>query len=161
MIGTKVIGMAELGVVKKPEKIMTVGLGSCIGITMYDETTKIGGMVHVMLPEFKSGSSDNKAKFADTGAELLLAEMIKHGARRTAIVAKIAGGAHMFGGMNPKSDILKVGDRNAMQSTAALQRLHIPLIARDTGGQYGRTIELDTEDGRLRVKTVGRGEKFL
>lgn len=157
---TQVIKIAELGVVKCPDRITTLGLGSCIGVVLYDKVNKIGGMVHVMLPECK-GSAENKAKFADTGVDLLLNEMLKRGVNRKALVAKIAGGAHMFGGLNSKSDILKVGDRNAANSIAALSRLRIPLVAKDVGGQYGRTIELNTEDGMLRVKTVGRGEKLI
>ncbi len=162
-MGVVVIGMAELGVVKVPDKITTLGLGSCIGLTMYDKINKVAGMVHVVLPDSTQVSgSANKAKFADTGVIALLDEMIKKGAKKPNIVAKLAGGAHMFGHLgNGKSDILKVGDRNAGNCIAALLRLKIPIAGRDIGGQYGRTIELSPEDGSLKVKTVGRGERFL
>ena len=155
-----VIGLAQLGVVKYPKTISTLGLGSCIGVTLYDKIHKIGGMVHVVLPEGAPGEK-NRAKFANLGVDALLQEMLKNGAARNALVAKMAGGAHMFGGVNPSSDILKVGDRNAAQVAMALMRLRIPIQARDVGGQYGRTIVLNTEDGSLFVKTVGKGEKTL
>ncbi len=159
-----VIGMAELNVVKNPNNITTLGLGSCIGLTMYDKINKIGGMVHVVLPDStKAAASGNKAKFADTGVEALLEAMLRNGANRASIVAKLAGGAHMFGQKSSggKNDMLKVGDRNAGNCIAALLRLKIPIAGRDIGGQYGRTIELVTADGGLRIKTVGRGERFI
>ncbi len=162
-MGVTVIGMAELGVVKVPDKITTLGLGSCIGLTMYDKVNKIGGMIHVVLPDStKVSGAPNKAKFADTGVPALLDAMLRKGASRPNIVAKLAGGAHMFGQANGgKSDILKVGERNAGACITALLKLKIPITARDIGGQYGRTIELSCEEGALRIKTVGRGEKFI
>lgn len=157
---TVIIGMAELAVVKAPQHVATLGLGSCVGVVLYDKINKIGGMVHIVMPD--SGKKPNviRAKFADTGVEELVSQMVKAGANRRALVAKLAGGAHMFGGLG-KSDALKVGDRNAFNSKMAVLRLKIPILAEDMGGSYGRTIELDTEDGLLMVKTVGKGVKTL
>jgi len=149
-----------MGVVKPPQNISTLGLGSCVGVVLYDKTTKIGGMVHIVLPDSKNAPGANKAKFADTGVEELLNQMLKAGANRRAIVAKMAGGAHMFGGINA-SDTLKVGQRNAFMSKINIIKLKIPLVAEDVGGTYGRTIELNTADGSLMVKTVGKGVKTL
>ena len=157
---TVIIGMAELAVVKAPQHVATLGLGSCIGVVLYDKINKIGGMVHIVMPD--SGKRPNviRAKFADTGVDELLSQMLKAGANQRAVVAKLAGGAHMFGGLG-KSDALKVGDRNAFNSKMAVLRLRIPIIAEDMGGSYGRTIELDPENGLLMVKTVGKGVKTL
>lgn len=157
---TVIIGMAELAVVKAPQHVATLGLGSCVGVVLYDKINKIGGMVHIVMPD--SGKKPNviRAKFADTGVEELVSQMVKAGANRRALVAKLAGGAHMFGGLG-KSDALKVGDRNAFNSKMAVLRLKIPILAEDMGGSYGRTIELDPEDGLLMVKTVGKGVKTL
>lgn len=157
---TVIIGMAELAVVKAPQHVATLGLGSCIGIVLYDKINKIGGMVHVVLPDSGKRPDVVRAKFADTGVDELLDQMLKAGANRRALIAKLAGGAHMFGGLG-KSDALKVGDRNAFNSKMAVLRLRIPIIAEDMGGSYGRTIELDTENGSLMVKTVGKGIKAL
>ena len=104
------VGMADLNVCKAPDGLTTLGLGSCIGLTLYDPVTKIGGMVHYMLPDStKVSNNSNKAKFADTGIEELL---IAAGASKTRLVAKIAGGAKMFE-VSGLSDVGNIGARNA------------------------------------------------
>ncbi len=156
-----IIGMAELDVVKCPQNITTLGLGSCVGVVLYDKTNKIGGMVHVVLPDSKTASGPiNKAKFADTGVVELYNKMLKAGANKVTMVAKLAGGAHMFGNIM-QNDALKVGDRNAFNTKMAVLKLRIPIVAEDLGGSYGRTIELNTQDGGLTVKTVGKGINVL
>lgn len=157
---TVIIGMAELGVVKAPQHIATLGLGSCVGVVLYDKINKIGGMVHIVMPDSGKRPDVLRAKFADTGVEELLRQMLKAGANRRGIVAKLAGGAHMFGGIG-RSDALKVGERNAYNSKIAVLKLKIPILAEDLGGNYGRTIELDPDDGMLMVKTVGKGIKVI
>lgn len=155
-----IIGMAELGIVKSPEKITTLGLGSCIGVVLYDRITKIGGMVHIVLPDSKNQTGINRAKFADTGIDELLKRMLSLGANRSVITAKLAGGANMFGSLQ-KNDLLNVGVRNAEWSKISLEKLRIPIIAEDLGGSHGRTIELNTEDGALKIRTLGKSEAFI
>lgn len=107
------VGMADLNICKAPDVIMTIGLGSCIGLTLYDPVTKIGGMVHYMLPDSTATENNgNIAKFADTGIEELLKQVTRAGASRSRLVAKIAGGAKMFG-VAQLSNIGSIGDRNA------------------------------------------------
>ncbi len=157
---TQIIGMAEMGVVRAPQHIATLGLGSCVGIVLYDPTTKIGGMVHVVMPDSKNQQNVNYAKFADTGPAALLQAMMKIGARRQSVVAKLVGGAHMFGSIT-QGDTMKIGERNSFNSKMAVLRLKIRIVAEDLRGTYGRTIELDAQTGDLMVKTVGRGVKVL
>ena len=157
---TVIIGLAEMSVEKAPNRITTLGLGSCVGVTLYDRVSKIGGMVHIVLPEGGNTPGAVPAKYADTAVNALLNEMLRAGANRSTIVAKMAGGAHMFGKIGV-GDGLKVGDRNAYKSKLAILKLHIPIVAEDLGGTYGRTIELDTEDGSLLIKTVGKGSKVV
>ena len=136
------VGMADLNLCRDPDIITTLGLGSCIGIALYDPSTKIGGLAHIMLPDStKMRNNSNIAKFADTGIEELLNRMIKAGAVKSRLVAKIAGGAKMFE-VSGLSDIGNVGQRNAEASRAKLKQLGIRLIAEDTGLNYGRTVEL-------------------
>ncbi len=155
-----IIGMAELGVVKSPQRITTLGLGSCVGVVLYDRITKIGGMVHIVLPDSKNQTGINRAKFADTGIEELLKKMLCTGANRNVITAKLAGGANMFGSLQ-KNDLLNVGVRNAEYSKLFLGKLRIPIVAEDLGGSHGRTIELNTEDGTLKIKTLGKSETII
>ena len=159
-MGMIVVGMADLRVAKSPDILTTLGLGSCIGITLYDKVHKVGGLAHVMLPTYKGFEGQNIAKFADSAIIELFKQVTRLGATKNSLVAKIAGGAHMFG-HSQNSDIMKIGERNAKASLAILAQLGIPLHANDTGGTHGRTIELDTETGALKIKTVGLGEKFI
>ncbi len=153
---TIVVGMADMNLCKGPDSLTTIGLGSCIGISLYDPTTKIAGMVHIMLPystQIKERS--NRAKFADTGISDLFNTMIRCGASKATIVAKIAGGAHMFN-FSTANDQLKIGQKNIIASKEVLKQLGIRLIAEDTGGNYGRTIELRGTDGSVLVKAIGK-----
>ena len=159
-MGMIVVGMADLKVAKDPDNLTTLGLGSCIGITLYDRAKKIGGLAHVMLPTYKGFEGQNIAKFADSAIIELVNQITRIGASRNSLVAKIAGGAHMFG-HSQNSDIMKIGERNAKASIAILSQLRIPIQANDTGGTHGRTIELYMDTGALKIKTVGLGEKFI
>lgn len=128
-----------------PDMITTLGLGSCIGIALYDPVTKIGGLAHIMLPDStQMRNNTNIAKFADTGIEELVKRMVSAGAGKSRLVAKIAGGAKMFE-VSGMSAIGNVGQRNAEASKAKLKQMGIPLLAEDTGLNYGRTVELYTE----------------
>lgn len=155
------VGMADLNVCKDPDIITTLGLGSCIGIALYDPVTKIGGLAHIMLPDStKMRNNSNIAKFADTGIEELLKRVIKEGASKTRLVAKIAGGAKMFE-VSGLSDIGNVGLRNAEASKAKLKELGIRLVAEDTGLNYGRTVELHCDTGEYYIKSVGKPIKII
>ena len=155
------VGMADLNIAKYPGVLITLGLGSCVGIALFDPVSKIGGLAHIMLPSSTQvKNNSNKAKFADTAIVELLNMMISAGARKSSIVAKLAGGAQMFS-FSQANDIMRIGQRNAAASKEALESLSIPVVAEDTGGNYGRTIELYTENGILLVKTIGYGIKQL
>lgn len=155
------VGMADINIVKSPGMLTTLGLGSCVGIALYDKYNKIAGLAHVMLPSSKEIKDNrNKSKFVDTGIELLVEMMLKEGAKKGNIVAKIAGGSQMFS-FNGSSNILKIGERNVMATKEKLKEMDIRIIAEDTGGNYGRTIELNAADGLLLIKTIGHGIKTI
>ena len=159
-MGVIVVGMADLKVAKHPDILTTLGLGSCVGITLFDKGKQIGGLAHVMLPTYKGYEGQNIAKFADSAIIELINQLGRIGAARAQLVAKIAGGAHMFG-KTQNNDMLKIGERNAAASLAILKQLGIPVHANDTGGTHGRTIELYMDTGALKIKSVGAGEKFI
>ncbi|MGN0350447.1 MAG: chemotaxis protein CheD [Roseburia sp.] len=155
------VGMADLNICKAPDVITTLGLGSCIGLTFYDPVTKIGGMVHYMLPDStKVKNNSNIAKFGDTGIEELLKRVVAAGASRTRLVAKIAGGAKMFE-VSGLSDIGNIGARNAEAAKMKLKELGIRLVAEDTGLNYGRTVELHCDTGEFYIKAVGKPLKII
>lgn len=155
------VGMADYKVGRNPASLISYGLGSCVGIALFDATAKVGGLAHIMLPDStQARSTDNPAKFADTALPLMLNEIIKLGAAKSRITAKIAGGAQMFTFTNT-TDIMRVGERNVEAVRSVLKKLDIRLIAEDTGGNYGRTVELKLDTGVFRVKTIDKGEKAL
>lgn len=155
------VGMADLNVCKSPDIIITLGLGSCVGVALYDPTTKIGGLAHVMLPDSTQiRNNSNIAKFADTGIEELVRRVTEAGAKRSQLKAKIAGGAKMFA-VSGLSDVGNIGERNAVSAKQKLKELGIPLIAEDTGLNYGRTVELHCETGEFHIKSVGKPLKII
>ena len=155
------VGMADYKVGRDPASLISYGLGSCVGIALYDQAMKIGGLAHIMLPDSSHArSTENPAKFADTALPLMIADMVKLGAVKSRITAKIAGGSQMFTFTNA-TDIMRVGERNAEAVRVILKKLDIRMLADDTGGNYGRTVELRLETGIFRVKTIDKGEKEL
>jgi len=155
-----IVRMADYAVARKPTRLVSLGLGSCVGIALYDPQVQIGGLVHIMLPSVNlARSKDNKAKFADTGIAHLVKEMQKEGALKQRMVAKIAGGASMF---SFTSDCqMNIGERNVEMTKKVLAELGVKIIAEDTGMDYGRTIELDTETGMLQVRSMRKGNKEI
>ena len=150
------VGMADLNICRSPDAITTLGLGSCVGAVIFDPMHKIAGLAHVMLPDSLAvRNNSNIAKFADTGLEELYRRMMKMGAARVGLKAKIAGGAQMFA-FNASNDMLRVGDRNVEAVKKKLAQLGIPVIAQDTGKNFGRTIEFYPETGELLIRAVGK-----
>lgn len=155
------VGMADYKTGRNPDSLISYGLGSCIGIALFDSINKIGGLAHIMLPDStQARNAENPAKFANTALPLMLDEMLKMGAIKSRITAKIAGGAQMFTFANA-TDVMRVGERNAEAVRIILKSMDIRIIADDTGGNYGRTVELKLDTGIYRVKTIAKGEKEL
>lgn len=155
------VGMADLKTCVSPDGVTTLGLGSCVGIALRDPVTKVGGLAHIMLPNSEEirNSSQNIAKFADTGIVELVRQMEKLGAKKERIVAKIAGGAAMF--VTSRADIVHVGQRNVEATEKKLRELKIPILANDTGANYGRTVTFFPETGEFHIRAVGRTEVII
>lgn len=152
------VGMADLKTANQPCLLTTVGLGSCVGIALLDIGRNVSGMAHIMLPNSQLiTNNSNRAKFADTAVDTLVEQMLGLGARQTHIVAKLAGGACMFGNAGAVNSLLNIGERNIAASQARLKHYRIPVLALDVGGDYGRTIELNSLTGALKIKTVAHG----
>jgi len=156
-----VVGMADLNVTKSPGVLTTLGLGSCVGIALYDAVNKIAGLAHIMLPDSTQFQSNLiVAKFADTALIRLVNDMAKIGAMRGSLKAKIAGGAQMFA-FNSTNESMRIGDRNVEAVMKNLRIMNIPLVGQDTGSNYGRTVELSAQDGSFFIKTIGSGNKYI
>lgn len=152
------VGMADLNICVSPDSITTLGLGSCVGIALRDPVTKIGGLAHIMLPDSTAiRNNSNIPKFADTGIEELVRQVVAKGANRGRLVAKIAGGAQMFA-FQSKNEMVRVGERNVEATKKKLAQLKIPILAEDTGKDYGRTVIFYPETGNFVIRAVGKQE---
>lgn len=153
------IGIADLNVARQPDVLVTYALGSCVGICLYDQIAKVAGMSHILLPS--SGQipgNTTPMKFADTAIPMLMVKMQAMGARPNQIKAKIAGGAQMFASSGNAS-IANIGARNVLAVKDTLQRLRIPILAEDTGSNYGRTLLFDAASFSMTVRSPKQPEK--
>lgn len=155
------VGIGEYRVARNPGRLVTLGLGSCVGIGMWDPATKIGGLLHIMLPSSKEFTKLNKReKYADLGIPLMLKELLELGAGRGRITAKLVGGAQMFSGLD-KKQLFNIGERNVQASRSILRELNISVAGEDVGGSRGRTMYLDLQSGQVLIKTLGKDIKVL
>ena len=156
-----IVGMGDLNCTKNPGVLATIGLGSCVGISLYDPLSKVIGLAHCMLPDStKILNNTNLAKFVDTAVIRLINDMARIGANKRNLKAKIAGGAQMFN-FNSTNELMRIGDRNVEATYKVLGQLCIPICGEDTGDNYGRTVELYSEDGRMLIKTIGHGNRVI
>lgn len=144
--------MSEIKVGRDPVLLACIGLGSCIGVVLYDPEKRIGGLAHVMLPG-NSRQEGLVGKFVNTAIEEMIKEMKTKGADKKRIRAKIFGGANMFPSLNSRT-ILLIGERNIKAVREELKKWEIPLVAKDVGGTEGRTIIFNTHDGKVTMKTL-------
>jgi len=155
------VGMADLNSAKHPAMLTTLGLGSCVGIALYDSVAQVAGLAHCMLPDSTQISNNsNRAKFVDTAVVDLIDDMVRLGASQSRIVAKLAGGAQMFG-FTSTNETMRIGDRNVEATINVLRRLRIRILSQDVKENFGRTVELFTEDGSFVIKTIGKGNKTI
>lgn len=156
------VGIADMNIAKAPDKIRTSGLGSCVGVVLYDERSTTVGMVHVMLPDSTLGRTEviNIAKFADTGIPAMVEQLKIEGIQPFKLRAKIAGGAQMFQFTSAKNT-MRIGPRNVEAVKEYLKKYSIPIIAEDTGGNSGRTIEFDPITKLLNIRTVNQGVRNI
>jgi len=156
------VGIAQIRVAENPARLICLGLGSCVAVALWDSSTKIGGIAHVMLPDSstsREGIPLKLGKYGDTAIEELIGEMKKKGANYIMIIAKIAGGSHMFKMVSP--NIGDIGKKNLEAVREALKKHHVRVVAEDVGGSTGRSVELDTETGKLIIRSVHGGSRIL
>ena len=148
------VGMADYKICRPPQKILTLGLGSCLGVVLYDAAAKLCGLAHVMLPDSRSISNNaNRMKFVDTCLTDMYHELLVETADPKNLVAKVAGGAKMFS-QDSTNEFLNIGAQNYVAVVMQLAKFRIPIIAEDVGDTFSRTIKFDPETGMLLVKAV-------
>ena len=156
------VGMADWKLCLGDDTITTLGLGSCVGVAVRDPGSGVGGLAHVMLPDStETTNNSNRMKFADTAITDMIAEMVKKGANKSRLVAKLAGGAQMFTFGSSKNDMMRVGDRNVAACEKKLKELGIKVLTKDTGENYGRTVIFTPATGDYVIRSVGKPEKTI
>lgn len=149
------VGIADYKVATSPQKLITLGLGSCVGVALYDSVSKVGGLLHIMLPDSTQFQNVSKpAKFADTGIPLMIDDIKRRGGNVTRLTAKLAGGAQMFSGLDEKF-VLNIGQRNSLMVREILKKMGIRILAEELGGNKGRTMIFDTTSGQVTIRTIG------
>ena len=138
--------------------LVTIGLGSCIGLALVDG--RVGGLAHVVLPSSNGQGAQEPGKYGDLAVAALLEAVIAAGAVRSRLVAVLVGGAHMFSFKSASGD-LDIGGRNAAAVEAELAKLRIPVKATATGGSKGRTVRVFPDGGTVVAKEAGGSEVEL
>lgn len=153
------VGMAQMKIASSPVVLVTRGLGSCLGIVIYDSNKKAGGLAHTMLPHIgETKIKSNPVKFVDSAISLIIDQLREKGSKPADLVAKLFGGAHMFTSI-PLQGPFTVGTQNIKAAKEKLDYYQIKVAAEDTGSNYGRTISFDLNTGKVKVKTAFYGEK--
>jgi chemotaxis protein CheD len=153
------VRMGELAVSGEPGHVLvSLGLGSCIGLALLDQRTRRAGLAHVVLPQSQGHNADNPMKFADRAVPELFDRVLGAGARRSSLEAVLVGGASMFA---TTSASLEVGSRNESAVREQLQALRIPVVATATGGSRGRTIRVDVATSGVTVREAGGTDTTL
>lgn len=149
------VGIGEANIAFTPDVLVSYALGSCVGVCLYDYHKHMAGMVHILLPSQLNKQSSNEYKFADKGIQRLMNEMLRLGANHKHIIAKLAGGAEMFPTCVKATN--GIGFKNVEAAIHVLKTAGIPIIAQDTGENFGRSIWFHPKDGTLKVKTIKHG----
>jgi chemotaxis protein CheD len=150
-----VVTVADWAADRGQVDLVTLGLGSCVAIMLYDQEARAGGMAHILLPSRSlARDASNPAKFPETAVPLLLQRLTQLGADPRRIVAKLAGGASMFAALMTPGTI-QMGERNVVAARNALRDASVPISAEAVGGGQGRSVRFHLADGRVEVRTVG------
>jgi len=151
------VGVAQVKVGVNPAVLRTI-LGSCVGICIYDRMKKIGGLAHILLPQDTSGGATPE-KYANTAIPMLVERLLKDGAKKEFMSAKITGGSAMFKFQSNVS-LGQIGERNIEESKKMLDELGIKVVEEDVGGNTGRVIDFFMDDGHLKVKAAGKEKMY-
>lgn len=149
------VGMGQTAVGDRNTRFTSV-LGSCVAVILWHPRYSLAATAHVVLPQ-SHGQNGQPGKFADTAILYLLEELSRRGCPRAGLVAKIAGGANMFGTAGP----LQIGDENVEIVRRLLKQAGIPIAAEDVGGTSGRKITFSCATGELVVEVAGQKARVL
>lgn len=157
------VNMGDYKTARGDKKLITKDLGSCVGIAMWDSQTGVGGLLHIMLPQYipnRTETSFIAAKYADTGLEEMVKVLVQQGAGRERLAAKLAGAAHMVK-VDQVPESRDISSRNLAAVKKKLAELKIPVLAYEVGDYYPRTVVFEPGSGTFRIVTPGKADKIL
>jgi len=156
-----VVGVGDMKVSNDPEIVLaTYSLGSCIGLTIFDPLSKVGGILHYMLPESKIDSvkaKKNPYMFGDTGIPLLFKESYKLGANKNRLKVKVVGGAQIL----DQNGLFNIGKRNYLILRKLFWKNNVMIDFEDVGGNVNRTLKLEINSGKTILKVSGVGSSII
>lgn len=163
MLNSLAVGLGEIKVSRDTQDVLVAyGLGSCVGIGMYDPVTHVAGLLHAILPLHPrtNGTEDQVAKYADTGILSLIEQLTRLGAERRRLIIRMAGGANML--VAPGfSQVLNIGCRNVEAAVSTIASLNMKISSQEVGGNIGRTVRFYVSDGRMTIRTMGNQEREI
>ena len=161
MTSSIVVGLGDIKISNNSQDILVVyGLGSCIGVGVYDPITHVAGLLHAVLPENQNGRDNKVEKYVDSGIPALLERVAAFGADCNRLEIRLAGGAQMLVAPGAKNSF-DLGTRNVIAAQQTLKKHNLKLKAHDVGGHQGRTLKLYVSNGRMTLRTVGLKERAL
>ncbi len=156
-----IVGMADMKITNDTDAtLITYSLGSCIGISIYDPVSKVGGMLHYMLPEANLDLEKARQRpymFADSGIPLLFKKSYELGAKKQRLHVKVAGGSQIL----DDNGYFNIGKRNYAAVRKLFWRNGVMIEAEDVGGSVNRTMSLNMQDGTVLLKISGKVEKTI
>lgn len=156
-----IVKVADWAADRGDRVLVTLGLGSCVAIMLHDPQAGAGAMAHVLLPSISLARDiTNRAKFPETAVPMLVERLKALGADPRRLVAKLAGGASMFGQLVTPGTI-QMGERNVLAARSALRAAAIPIVREAVGGERGRTVRFHVKDGRVEIRSVGASESVI
>jgi chemotaxis protein CheD len=158
MTGARLIGIGQFAVARAPERLCCLGLGSCVAVFIYDPESRIGGVLHALLPRTPRNSEPN-ARYADSGIRMLRDELIAKGAEKKRLCAKLVGGAQMFPNLDLK--ISDIGGENIKEARKVLRIMGIRVLAEEVQGNKGRSAYYSLDSGAVTVKTAFSPDKTI
>ena len=155
------VGLGEIKTSRNANDVLVAyGLGSCVGVGVYDPQVKVAGLLHAVLPERLNGTEPASPKYVDSGLMGLISQVEKEGADRRRLIVWLTGGANMLTAPGFKQT-LNIGERNVVAALAGLATLNLKIRAQEVGGHVGRTVRLYVSNGRFTMRALGSQERDL
>jgi chemotaxis protein CheD len=159
--GARAIGLGHWAVLQREGALACLGLGSCVAVILDDRDARVGGLAHVVLPTASlSRDQSNPARFAETAVPMLIGELVRAGAVRGRLRARLVGGASLFGALTPPGTV-QIGQRNVSACRTALSTAGIDVVGAAVGGEVGRSVWYAVHSGTVTVRSVGHAPEQI